>query len=59
MWKNINLIIGHKGRSSKTTTISSIKQNNTTNIVTNEKDIAESLNECFAEIGPSLSKKIG
>ena len=31
---------------------------NTTNIVTNEKDIAGSLNEYFTEIGPSLSKTL-
>ena len=59
MWKNINLIIGRSGRCSKTTIISSIKQNNNANSkVTNEKDIAESLNEYFTEIGPSLSNNL-
>ena len=60
MWKNINLIIGRSGQCSKTTIISSIKQNNNANNkVTNEKDIAESLNKYFNEIGPGLSNKLG
>ena len=59
MWKNINLIMGRSGRCSKSTLISSIKQNNNANNkVTNEKDIAESLNEYFTEIGPSLSNNL-
>ena len=59
VWKNINLIIGRGGRCSKTTIISSIKQNNNANNkVTNEKAIAESLNEYFTEIGPSLSNNV-
>ena len=53
MWKHINQLIG---RCSKTTNIQCIKVDN--NILSNNKDIAASLNIYFTEIGPTLSNQI-
>ena len=54
MWKNINQIIGGKGRCSKTTTITTLKDDQG-NIIHDEKLIANQLNKYFVEIGPKLS----
>ena len=56
MWKNINIILGRRGRCSKTTSISSIKVNN--NIYKSEEEIAENLNTYFSEIGEKLSSNL-
>ena len=57
MWKNINHVISGKGRYSKTTTISAIKDD-LGNTIHDEKLIADQLNKYFVEIGPKLSNKL-
>lgn len=57
MWKNINQVISGKGRCSKTTTITTIKDDQG-NIIHNEKLIANQLNKYFVEIGPKLSSQL-
>ena len=57
MWRNINLVLGRHGGSSKTTLIPSHKVNNTT--FTDDIEIAETLNTYFNEVGESLSNKLG
>ena len=54
MWKNINPVKSERGRHSKTTTISSIKDN-LGNTIHDEKCIADQLIKNFVEIGPKLS----
>mgnify|MGYP002803522946 FL=1 len=53
MWKNINQVIGGKGRFSKTTTISAIKDDLGCTIH-DEKLIADRLNKYFVEVGCHL-----
>ena len=57
MWKNINQVMSGRGRHSKTTTISSIKDD-LGNIIHDEKCIADQLNKYFVEIGPKLSNSL-
>ena len=57
MWKNINQVMSGSGRHSKTTTISSIKDN-LGNTIQDEKCIADQLNKYFVEIGPKLSNNL-
>ena len=57
MWKNINQDMSGRGRHSKTTTISSIKDN-LGNTIQDEKCIADQLNKYFVEIGPKLSNNL-
>ena len=56
MWKNINLIIGRKGRCSKTTVIPSIKVTN--NILTSEENIAKSFNTYFTDVSENLAQNL-
>ena len=58
MWKNMNLILGRKNRHSKTTKIASLKSDDINDKVTNEKDIANNLNQYFTEIGVKLSNDL-
>ena len=53
MWRNINQIIG---KHSKTTNVSSIQVNDS--IKTSNRDIAETFNNYFANVGNKLSKQI-
>ena len=55
MWKNIHLIIGRGNRYSNTTKISSLKTRDTNVKIAKDKNIAESLNQYFTEIGRCLS----
>ena len=57
MWKNINQVISGKGRYSKTTTISAIKDD-LDNTIHDEKLIADKLNKYFVEVGPNLSNNL-
>ena len=57
MWKNINQVISGKGRYSKTTTISAIKDD-LDNTIHDEKLIADRLNKYFVELGPNLSNNL-
>ena len=57
MWKQINQVISVKGRCSKTTTITTIK-NDQGNLIQEEKLIADEFNEYFTEVGPKLSSQI-
>ena len=57
MWKNINQVISGKGRYSKTTTISAIKDD-LDNTIHDEKLIADRLNKYFVEVGPNLSNNL-
>ena len=57
MWKNINQVISGKGRYSKTTTISAIKDD-LDNTIHDEKLIADRLNKYFVEVGPNLSSNL-
>ena len=57
MWKNINPVMSERGRHSKTTTISSIKDN-LGNAIHDEKCTADQLNKYFVEIGPKLSNNL-
>ena len=57
MWKNINQVMSGRGRHSKTTTISSIKDN-LGNTIHDEKCIADQLNKCFVEIGRKFSNNL-
>lgn len=56
MWRNIDMVVGRRGRCSKTTSISSIKVDNTT--IIKEDEIAETLNVYFSEIGEKLSSNL-
>ena len=53
MWKSINQVIRGKGRYSKTTTISAIKDD-LDDIIHDEKLIADQLNKDFVDRGPNL-----
>ena len=55
--KQINQVISGKGRRSKTTTLTTIK-NYQGNLIQGEKLIADEFNEYFAELGPKLSSQI-
>ena len=57
MWKNINQVISGKGRYSKTTTISAIKDD-LDNTIHDEKLIADRLNKYFVEVGSNLSNNL-
>ena len=57
MWKNINQVMSGRGRHSKTTTISSIKDD-LGNTIHDEKCIADQLNKYFVEIGPKFSNSL-
>ena len=57
MWKNINQVISSKGRYSKTTTISAIKDD-LDHTIHDEKLIADLLNKYFVELGPNLSNNL-
>jgi hypothetical protein len=57
MWKNINQVINGKGRCSKTTTITTIKDD-LDDIIQDEKLIADQPNKYFVEIGPKLSSQL-
>ena len=50
LWKSVNII---RGKGSKTTNISSLNQGDDT--VVGDKNIAETLNSYFVNVGPSLS----
>lgn len=54
MWKQINQVISGKGRSSKTTMITTI-QDDQGNFIHDEKLIANEFNKYFVEIGSKLS----
>lgn len=57
MWRNINQVLGGKGRCSKTTNITKIKASNG-DILTDENEIADAFNKYFTEIGPELSSQL-
>lgn len=53
MWKNINQLIGKR---SKTTTINNLSVHD--NVITGDHNIAETLNDYFSTIGPSLAQNL-
>ena len=53
LWKGVNLI---RGKGSKTTNITSLEVEEET--ITGDKNIAETLNSFFVNVGPSLSEKL-
>ncbi len=53
MWKNTNLVINGKGRCSKTTTITTIKDD-LGDIIQDEKLIADQLNKYWTKIVKSI-----
>ena len=57
MWKQINQVISGKGRCSKTTTITTIK-NDQGNFIQDDKLIADEFNKYFTEVGTKLSNQI-
>ena len=57
MWKQINQVISGKGRCSKTTTITTVK-NDQGNLIQEKKSIADEFNKYFTEVGPKLSSQI-
>ena len=57
MWKQINQVISGKGRCSKTTTITTIK-NDQGNFIQDDKLIADEFNKYFTEVGAKLSNQI-
>ena len=57
MWRNINQVISGKGRCSKTTIITTVKDDHDQTIH-DEKLIANQFNKYFTEIGARLSSQI-
>ena len=57
MWKQINQVISGKGRCSKTTIITTIK-NDQGNFIQDDKLIADEFNKYFTEVGAKLSNQI-
>ena len=57
MRENINQVISGKGRYSKTSTISTIKDD-LDDTIHDEKLIADRLNKYFVEVGPNLSNNL-
>ena len=57
MWKQIYQVISGKGRCSKTTTITTIK-NDQGNFIQDDKLIADEFNKYFTEVGAKLSNQI-
>ena len=55
MWKSVNSIRG-KAKSSKTTNISSLKVGD--EIVVGDKEISDTFNSYFVNVGPILSKDL-